>query len=149
MIPTEYHFNTTKGLNCPKKIFHTALSYQCSHPNVAAETRTHQARQHFLNLPLFCFGEPQFPVLKWQEQHPSLTTTTVVFWPLALSKHFHSEHCCSLEIFSFSDHPLWTRDMVEHENTNRSVVSEILPICAANNQDAKILNDLFNLKNPD
>lgn len=58
----------------------------------------------------------------------SQNSLAVLVWPLALIRLFFffcQESCCSLGIFSFSDQPLYTVEMVLQENSSTSAVSEI------------------------
>ncbi len=38
----------------------------------------------------------------------SLTSLPILLWPLTSTRHFHPHNCRSLDIFSFSDHSLYT-----------------------------------------
>lgn len=50
----------------------------------------------------------------------------ILLWPLGSTRPFQPENCCSLNIFSFSDHFLESMEVIMCENPRRSVVSEKL-----------------------
>lgn len=53
------------------------------------------------------------------------SSLVVLLWPLALLKYFRPETCCCLDISSFSDHYLWTLEMIVQDSSSRSAVSDI------------------------
>lgn len=59
------------------------------------------------------------------------SSLVVLLWPLPLVKYFRPETCCCLDISSFSDHYLWTLEMIVQDSSSRSVVSDI-PMPATN-----------------